>query len=240
MLDFTSQTSSQARSQAKSTTYDAGLRSYMLKVFNNMGVALGITGAVSFILANSPALLQAIYGSPLKWVALFAPFAFIFFMSAQLSKVSAVRAKTYLWIFAGLMGFAITPTLMAYTNASVARAFFISSSLFGIMSLYGYTTKRDLTAMGSFMRMGLIGVILAMIVNFFLQSSALDFALSILVVIIFTGLTAYDTQKIKTMYYQFAGNAEALSKAATMGALALYMDFINMFLAILRLFGERR
>ncbi len=240
MLDFTHQTSARAQSQAKSHTYDEGLRDYMQKVFNNMGIALGITGLVSFITASSPALLNAIFGSPLKWLVMLAPLGFIFFMSAKINKVSAAQARTYLWVFSGLMGLSLAPIFLMYTGASIARAFFITASLFGAMSLYGYTTKKDLTAMGSFMMMGLIGLIIASIVNLFLQSSAMQFALSILTVIIFTGLTAYDVQRIKSIYYQFAGHAEAISKAATMGALSLYMDFINMFLAILRLFGDRR
>jgi FtsH-binding integral membrane protein len=240
MLDFTQQTNTRARTQAKSSTYDAGLRDYMQKVFNNMGVALTITGFISFFVSNSPTIINAIYGSPLKWVIMFAPLAFIFFMSAKMNKISAATAKTYLWIFASLMGLSLAPIFLMYTGSSIARAFFISASLFGFMSLYGYTTKKDLTAMGSFMMMGLIGVIIASIVNIFLQSSAIQFALSILTVIVFTGLTAYDVQKIKSLYYQFAGHTEAISKAATMGALTLYMDFINIFLAILRLFGDRR
>ena len=240
MLDFTSQTTSQAKYKANSSTYDAGLRDYMQKVFNNMGIALAITGIVSFITANSPALINAIFGSPLKWLVMLAPLGFIFFLSAKINSISASKAKTYLWIFSGLMGLSLAPIFLMYTGASIARAFFVTSSLFGAMSLYGYTTKKDLTAMGSFMMMGLIGLIIASLVNLFLQSSGLQFALSILTVIIFTGLTAYDVQKIKSLYYQFAGNAEAISKAATMGALSLYMDFINIFLAILRLFGERR
>lgn len=241
MLDFTKQTSSYAQSQAKTHSYDAGLRSYMLSTFNNMGVALGITGLVSFLISQSPALVGALFGNTiLMWVVLLAPLGFMFFMGARINKISAAQAKMYLWIFAGLMGLALTPVFLAYTGASIARAFFVTASLFGAMSLYGYTTKKDLTAMGSFLMMGLIGVIIASIVNIFLKSSAMDFAISILTVIIFTGLTAYDTQRIKSIYFQFAGNAEGISKAATMGALTLYMDFINMFLAILRLFGDRR
>lgn len=240
MLDFTKQVTAQARSQAQSHTYDEGLRDYMQKVFNNMGIALGITGLVSFFVSNSPALLNTIFGSPLKWLVLLAPLGFIFFMGAQINKISAAKAKNYLWIFAGLMGLSLAPIFVAYTGASIARAFFITASLFGAMSLYGYTTKKDLTSMGSFMFMGLIGLIIASLVNLFLQSSALQFALSILTVIIFTGLTAYDTQRIKSIYYQFSGHTESISKAATMGALTLYMDFINMFIAILRLVGERR
>ena len=240
MLDFTKEVNSYAKSQAQTSAYDEGLRSYMQKVFNNMGIALAITGLVSFFISNSPALLQAIFGTPLKWVVMLAPLGFIFFMNFKMAKISAATATTYLWIFAGLMGLSLAPIFLAYTGASIARAFFITGSLFGAMSLYGYTTKKDLTAMGSFLFMGVIGLIIASLVNLFLKSSAMEFVISVLSVIIFTGLTAYDTQKIKSVYYQFAGSAEAVSKAATLGALSLYMDFINMFLAILRLFGDRK
>jgi uncharacterized protein len=222
-----------------STTYDAGLREYMLKVYNNMGFALAISGLVSFIVANSPSLMQAMFTTPLKWVVLLAPLGFVFFFSARINKISAASAQNYLWIFAGLMGLSIAPVLLIYTGASVAKVFFITASLFGSMSLYGYTTKKDLTAWGSFLMMGLIGIILASLVNLFLKSSGLDFVISIIGVIIFTGLTAYDTQRIKSMYYQLS-DQESISKAATMGALALYMDFINLFIMLLRFFGDRR
>ncbi len=240
MLDFTKQTSSYAQTQAKTHAYDQGLRDYMQKVFNNMGIALGITGLVSFFVASSPVIINTIFGSPLKWVIMFAPLVFIFFMNAQINKISASQARIYLWIFSGLMGLSLAPIFLAYTGTSIARAFFVTASTFGAASLYGYATKKDLTSMGSFMFMGLIGIIIASLVNIFLQSTAMQFAISILSVIIFTGLTAYDTQKIKSIYFQFSGHAEAVSKAATMGALSLYMDFINMFLAILRIFGERK
>ena len=241
MLDFTKQTSSYAQNQAKTHAYDEGLRSYMLSVFNNMGIALGLTGLVSFFISQSPLLINAIFGNPiLKWVVLLAPLGFIFFLSAKINKVSAAQAKMFLWIFAGLMGLSLAPIFLAYTGDSIARAFFVTGSLFGVMSLYGYTTKKDLTAMGSFLMMGVVGLVIASLVNIFLKSSAMQFAISALTVIIFTGLTAYDTQKIKSVYFQLAGNAESISKAATMGALALYMDFINMFLAILQLFGDRK
>lgn len=221
------------------TVYDAGLREYMLKVYNNMGFALAISGLVSFLVANSPSLMQAIFTTPLQWVVLLAPLGFVFYFSARINKISASSAQNYLWIFAGLMGLSLAPLFMVYTGASIAKCFFISASLFGAMSLYGYTTKKDLTAMGSFLMMGLIGIILASLVNLFLKSSGLDFVVSILGVIIFTGLTAYDTQRIKSMYYQFS-DGESISKAATMGALALYMDFINLFIMMLRFFGDRR
>jgi hypothetical protein len=224
---------------SSNATYDVGLREYMLKVYNNMGIALAISGLVSFFISNSPSLMQAIFGTPLKWVVLLAPLGFVFFLSAKINKISASKAQTCLWIFASLMGLSLAPIFLIYTGASIAKCFFITSSLFGAMSLYGYSTKKDLTAWGSFLMMGLIGIILASLVNMFLKSSGLDFIISIIGVIIFTGLTAYDTQRIKSVYYQLSDN-ESISKAATMGALTLYMDFINLFIMLLRFFGDRR
>jgi FtsH-binding integral membrane protein len=212
----------------------------MLQVYNKMGIALVISGVISFLVSNSPAIMNAIFSTPLKYVSLFAPLGFVMYFGAKINKVSAATAQTYLWIFASIMGVSLAPIFVIYTGSSIAKVFFISASLFGSMSLYGYTTKRDLTGMGSFLMMGLIGIILASLVNMFLKSSALEFAISIIGVLIFTGLTAYDSQKIKNMYQQVAGNAESLSKAATIGALSLYMDFINLFIMLLRLFGNRR
>lgn len=236
----TSKTRQNSFSTSSNITYDAGLRDYMLKVYNNMGLALVISGIVSFLVASSPALMNAIFTTPLQWVVLFAPLVFVFYFSAKISSISAAKAQTYLWIFASLMGLSLAPILLAYTGASIAKTFFISASVFGSMSLYGYTTKKDISGWGSFLFMGLIGIIIASLVNIFLKSSGLDFAVSIIGVLVFTGLTAYDSQRIKGMYFQFAGNTESISKAATMGALALYMDFINLFLMLLRFFGERR
>ena len=232
-------TSRSSFASSTNATYDVGLREYMLKVYNNMSIALAISGLVSFCVANSPSLMNAIFGTPLQWVVLLAPIGFVFFFGAKINKISASQAQTYLWIFAGLMGLSLAPIFLIYTGASIAKCFFITSSLFGAMSLYGYTTKKDLTAWGSFFMMGLIGVIIASLVNIFLKSSGLDFVISIIGAIIFTGLTAYDTQRIKSMYYQFS-DGESISKAATMGALALYMDFINLFLTMLKFFGDRR
>ncbi|MCE3255716.1 MAG: rane protein [Rickettsiaceae bacterium] len=224
---------------SSTATYDIGLREYMLKVYNNMGIALAISGLIAFFVSSSPTLMQTIFGTPLAWVVMLAPLGFVFFFSYKISKISAATAQTYLWVFAGLMGVSLATIFVAYTTASVARCFFITASVFGAMSLYGYTTKKDLTGMGSFLMMGLLGVIIASLVNIFLKSSALDFMVSIISVIIFTGLTAYDTQRIKSMYYQFS-DGESISKAATMGALSLYMDFINLFIMMLKFFGDRR
>jgi FtsH-binding integral membrane protein len=212
----------------------------MVSVYNFMTVALAISGLVSLVVASSPALMQLFFGSSLSILVMFAPLIFVFFFSAKANSLSSAKAKTYLWIFAGLMGLSLASIFTIYTGTSIARTFFISASTFGAMSLYGYTTKKDLTAIGSFMTMGLIGILIASIVNIFLKSSALEFAISGLGVVIFIGLTAYDTQRIKQNYYQFAGNQEMTSKAAVMGALNLYMDFINLFLMMLRFFGDRK
>jgi uncharacterized protein len=232
--------SSSYSSAASKVSYDAGLRAYMLQVYNFMSAALGISGVVALLTASSPALMNIIFGTPLSFVVMLAPLGFVIYFGAKIGSMSAAKAKNCLWLFAGLMGLSLSSILLAYTGASVARVFFISASVFGSMSLYGYTTKKDLSGIGSFLIMGLIGLIIASVVNIFLHSSALDFAISIIGVLIFIGLTAYDTQKIKHMYYQASGNSEMISKMAVMGALNLYMDFINLFLMMLRLFGDRR
>jgi FtsH-binding integral membrane protein len=229
-----------ASSRTSSTTTDAGLREHMISVYNNMSVALGISGAVAFIVASSPALMQLFFGSSLSIVVMLAPLGFVFFFMHKIQGISAAKAKNYLWTFAVLMGISLSAIFLSYTGTSIARTFFIAASTFGAMSIYGYTTKKDLTAMGSFLIMGLFGIILAMIINIFLQSSALEFAISAIGVLIFIGLTAYDTQKIKRNYYQFAGNQEASTKMAVVGALTLYMDFINLFLMMLHFMGDRR
>ncbi len=240
MSNFNNRSFSFASAASKSTTYDASLREYMLKVYNHMSVALGISGLIALLTASSPALMALIFGSPLAWVVMLAPLGFVFFFSYKLNSISAQKAKTYLWIYAALMGLSLSTIFIAYTAASVTRVFFITASVFGAMSLYGYTTKKDLTSMGSFLMMGLFAIIISMIVNIFLKSPALYFAISIIGSLIFIGLTAYDTQRIKQTYYQFAGNSELSNKMAVVGALNLYMDFINLFIMLLRLFGERR
>jgi FtsH-binding integral membrane protein len=218
---------------------DEGLRSFMLRVYSYMALGLGLTGFVAYFVANTPALAQAIFGTPLAFVFMFAPFALVMFLSFRLDKIQASTAQALFWAYAGLMGVSLSVVLLSYTGQSIARIFFVTASVFGSMSLYGYTTKKDLTSMGSFMIMGLFGVILASIVNMFMQSSAMQMLLSVLTVIIFTGLTAYDTQKIKEIYYS-ADDADTATKKAVIGALNLYIDFINIFLSLLRLFGERK
>ncbi len=205
-----------------------------------MSIALAISGVVAFLVASSPALMSLFFGTPLMWVVMLAPLGFVFFMGAKLNSISAEKAKVYLWIYSGLMGISLASIFVLYTGTSVARVFFITASVFGAMSLYGYTTKKDLSGLGSFLIMGLFGLIIASLVNIFLKSSALEFALSLVGVLIFIGLTAYDTQKIKQAYYHFSGDNEMVAKMAVMGALNLYMDFINLFLMLLRFFGDRR
>jgi FtsH-binding integral membrane protein len=232
--------SSFASSASRASSYDSALRDYMVKVYNNMSIALVISGVIAFFVANTPALLKLFFGTGLVWVVMFAPLAFVFYFSYKLNSISASKAKTYLWIYSSLMGLSLASIFVAYTGTSVARVFFISASVFGAMSIYGYSTKKDLTAFGSFLIMGLIAILIASIVNIFLKSSALEFAISIIGVLVFVGLTAYDTQRIKQSYYHFASSGEMLGKMAVIGALNLYMDFINLFIMLLRLFGERR
>ena len=221
-----------------SAVIDEGLRSYMLRVYNYMGSALALTGIVAYLTANSPVMMNAIFGTPLMWVVMLAPLGIVFFLSAKINTMSTTAAQATFWVFAVLMGMSLASIFVIYTGTSIARVFFITAGLFGTMSLYGYTTKRDLTGMGSFLMMGLIGIILASVVNWFLQSSALEFAISVIGVLVFVGLTAYDTQKIKEMYAS-SDSAAVMSKKAIMGALRLYLDFINLFLMLLRLFGNR-
>ena len=217
---------------------DEGLRGYMLKVYNYMASALALTGIVAYGVANTPVLMNAIFGTPLMWVVMLAPLCVVFLLSAKIRTMSASAAQTTFWVFAVLMGMSLASIFIVYTGTSIARVFFITAGLFGTMSLYGYTTKRDLSGWGSFLFMGLIGVIIASIVNWFLASSALEFAISVIGVLVFVGLTAYDTQRIKEMYAQSDSTA-VMSKKAIMGALRLYLDFINLFIMLLRLFGGR-
>jgi len=242
MSNFNNKTSffSSAAARTSSSTFDPALRDYMAKIYNLMAIALVISGAVAFLVANSPSLLHLIYSTPLRWVIMFAPLGFVIFINARINSISAQKAKTYLWIFAALMGASISWILVAYTSSSVARVFFITAAVFGSMSIYGYTTKKDLTSLGSFLFMGLIGIIIASVVNIFLHSSALHFAVSFIGVLIFVGFTAYDTQSIKRQFYALGGAGEAANKAAILGALRLYIDFINLFIMLLQFFGDRR
>jgi hypothetical protein len=229
---------------------DAGLRAYMLRVYNYMLVGLGLTGLVAWLTANTP-LVQVFYNQVqtangvsvqpniLGWIAVFAPLAMVFFLSFRIQKMSFAAAQTTFWIYAAVMGVSLSTILFVYTGASIATTFFVTAATFGAMSLWGYTTSRDLTGFGSFLFMGLIGLILASLANFFFHSTQLQFVVSVIGVLIFTGLTAYDSQSIKNMY--FAGDdGEVAGKKAIMGALRLYLDFINLFLYLLRFMGNRR
>lgn len=222
---------------AKAGEFDAGLRIYMSKVYNYMGLGLLATALAAYIGATS-GIYASIAQTPLIYVLIFAPLGMVLFLSARLHKLSSTTAKNMFWLYAGLTGLSLSYVLLAYTGVSVVRTFLVTAASFGALSLYGYTTKRDLSGMGSFLFMGLIGIILASVVNLFLQSSALHFAVSAIGVLIFAGLTAYDTQDIKRIYH--AGDTrEIAEKKAIMGALRLYLDFINMFLFLLQFMGNR-
>ncbi len=239
---------------------DAGLRAHMSKVYGTMSVGMLITALAAWAIAGlavttdpSQAVIQmangklltslgnTIYFTPLKWVIMFAPLAFVFGLSAGINKLSASAAQLVFYGFAAVMGLSLSSIFLVYTGYSIIQIFLITSIAFASLSLYGYTTKRNLSAMGSFLMMGVVGLIVASIVNIWLASPALMFAISAIGVLIFAGLTAYDTQKIKTIYLEMAGTGqdEMIGKAAIMGALSLYLDFINMFMFLLHLFGNR-
>jgi FtsH-binding integral membrane protein len=218
--------------------YDAGLRRHMLAIYNNMALGLVVTGFVAFGIASTPALYQPIFGTPLKWAAMFAPLAFVMFLSFQMERMSVASARSAFFAFAAVMGVSIAAVFLSFTGASIARTFFIAASMFLGMSLWGYTTKRDLTGWSSFLFMGLIGVVVASIVNLFLGSTTLQLVVSFAGIIVFVGLTAWDTQRAKSDYLAFAGTAHA-EKLGIMGALSLYLNFVNLFQLLLTFFGQR-
>lgn len=243
---------------------DEGLRAYMLRVYNYMAAGVALTGVVAYLIFTysvtmDPALAanaggrimalsrgmyltpfgQTIFTTPLLYVLIFAPLAFVFFLSWRVHKMSVGGAQLAFWLFAAVMGASLSSIFLRYTATSITQVFFVTAAAFAALSLYGYTTKKDLSGWGSFLIMGVFGIIIAAIVNIFLQSSALQFAISVIGVLVFAGLTAYDTQRIKDEYYGLAGDAAALTKGAIMGALSLYLDFINMFTSLLSLFGNR-
>ena len=221
---------------------NAGLRSYMLSVYNYMASGVLLSGIVAMLfsrwLATSPAAFQMVYGSPLRWVIALAPLAFVMVMSFGINRLSITTTRALYWAFAVLMGISLSSIFFVYDGTSIATAFFATAASFAGLSLFGYTTKKDLSGFGTFLIMGLVGIIVASIINIFVGSGTMALVISILGVLIFAGLTAYDTQKIKTTYFQVAGS-EFAAKAVVMGSLNLYLDFINMFLFILRLFGNR-
>ena len=247
-LDFNQRSFTKTVDQA---AVDEGLRAYMLKVYNYMTTGLVLTGFIAYFFGKASVeaylpqgviltpLGNALFNSGLAWVIMLAPLGFVFYLSARIHKMSFSAAQITFWIFASIMGLSLASIFIQFTGESIARVFFITAGTFGAMSLYGYTTKRDLTKLGGFLFMGLIGIILASIVNIFLQSGPMAFAISVIGVLVFVGLTAYDTQNIKNMYY--GGDSEEIgSKKALMGALKLYLDFINLFILLLQLFGQRR
>jgi len=225
---------------------DEGLRSYMLGVYNYMAGGVALTGIVAYLTyamaVQNGALTpfgQMLYTSPLRWVVMLLPLGFVLFLSFRAQAMSVGAAQISFWLFAAAMGLSLSSILLVFTGQSIAQIFFITAAAFGALSLWGYTTKRDISGWGSFLFMGLVGIIIAAVVNLFLQSSALQFAYSVVGVLVFAGLTAYDTQRIKDGYLMVRGDAAMVAKSAIMGALALYLDFINMFIMLLNLFGNR-
>ncbi len=233
-----------------SVSVDAGLRAYMLRVYNYMASGLFLTGIVALIASQSTGLMGAFYNispegmlmgmKPLGWLIAFSPLVAILVLSFGIERMQSSTAQACFWGFSVLMGLSMANLFLIYTGESIARTFFITAGMFGGMSLYGYTTKRDLTGIGSFLIMGVWGLMLASIANIFFKSSGLAFGISVIGVFVFIGLTAYDTQRLKLIYQHVAGNGEALAKAAIMGALNLYLDFINLFVMLLRFVGDRR
>jgi len=218
--------------------FDEGLRRHMLRVYNYMALGLVLTGVLAFTVASVPALYVPIFSTPLKWVVMFAPLAFVFVFSSRIEAMSAAGAQAMFWAFCAAMGLSLASVFLVFTGTSVARTFFIAASMFGAMSLYGYTTRSDLTKFSSFLVMGLIGVVLAALVNLFLQSSALQFAISAIGIFVFLGLTALDTQSIRERYAENS-DAESRQKLAVAGAFSLYLSFTNIFQLLLHFTGER-
>jgi FtsH-binding integral membrane protein len=231
-------------------TIDAGLRAYMIRVYNYMASGVALTGIVAWLTFSAAVqdvggqlvltdFGRAIYGGPVSLILLFGTLGLVFFMSFRIGRLQPSTALTLFMVYAGLLGLMLSSIFLTYTGASITRTFFISAASFGALSLYGYSTQRDLSPIGSFLVMGLFGLILAMVVNIFLKSTGLDFAISVIGVLIFAGLTAWDTQKIKEMY-SANDDGTVTGRKAVMGALSLYLDFINLFLFLLRFLGDRR
>jgi FtsH-binding integral membrane protein len=260
MADYdTQRVNAQARTRTGAVAIDEGLRSYMLSIYNYMGIGLVITGIVAYLvyqmaittdpaaaagrLGNGVMLTSfgvAVYTSWLKWVLALSPLAIVFLFAARINQMATSTAQMVFFLFSALIGASISSIFVVYTQASIAQIFFITAAAFGSLSLWGYTTHKDLTGWGSFLFMGLIGIIIASLVNIFVGSSALQFAVSVITVLVFAGLTAYDTQRLKSDYYTYANyGGEAVGRSAIMGALSLYLNFINMFMALLSLFGNR-
>jgi uncharacterized protein len=236
-----SQTVRKSSASISSTNIDAGLRAHMNKVYALMSIGLFLTGGVAYIVGNNETLVMSLFTGMSRWVVMFAPLIVVFAMGSMINRLKASTAQLIFYAFSALMGLSISYIFMIYTSVSIAQTFLVTAIAFAGLSLYGYTTKRDISGMGSFLIMGVIGLIVASIVNIWLQSSGMMYAISVLGVLIFAGLTAYDTQKIKNTYIQMAqnGQSEWIEKSAIMGALSLYLDFLNMFMFLLHLFGNR-
>lgn len=230
--------SSAGRHHPAAQQVDAGLRQYLLGVYNYMAGGLALTGLVAYA-AVATGLYQALAATPLLWLVVFAPLGLVLLLSFRIEKMSLGAAQASFWGYAALVGLSLASIFLVYTGASIARVFFIAAGTFAATSLYGYTTRADLTRFGSFLFMGLIGIVIASLVNMFLKSSGLQFGISVIGVIVFVGLTAYDTQRIRDMYAA-TDDASVGGKKAIMGALTLYLDFLNLFLMLLQLFGNRR
>ena len=228
-----------ARTGTQDAGYDAGLRSYMLSVYNYMASGVLLTGIVALGFALSGAA-ATVFQTPLRWVIMLAPFGFVFAMSFGQGRFSTSTLRMMFWGFAVTMGLSLSTIFLVYSPVAIGQAFFATAAGFAALSLYGYTTKRDLSAFGAFLIIGLVGLIVASIINLFVNSGPLGLVISIVGVLLFAGLTAYDTQRTKSLYYQVAGSSELVGKAVVMSALSLYLDFINMFLFVLRLFGGSR
>jgi uncharacterized protein len=264
MAQFDNRYAQTATGARTDVAVDEGLRAYMLRVYNYMAGGIALTGLVAYVVfsyavTNDPALAasaggrvvalhrgmyltpfgQAIFTTPLMWVLFLAPLAFVFFLSFRIYSMSVGTAQIAFWLFAAVMGASLSTIFLRFTATSITQVFFVTAAAFGGLSLWGYTTKKDLSGWGSFLIMGVIGIVIAGLVNIFLQSSGLQFAISVIGVLVFAGLTAYDTQQIKDNYYAVMGDMTATTKAAIMGALNLYLDFINMFTSLLSLFGNR-
>jgi uncharacterized protein len=224
--------------RADDAQFDEGLRQHMLRIYNYMGLGLVVTGLVAFAVASTPALYVPIFSTPLKWVVMLAPLAFVMFFSFRIHSMSAAGAQAMFWAFCAVMGLSLASVFLVFTGTSIARTFFIAATMFGATSLYGYTTKRDLTQFSSFLMMGLIGVVIAGLVNLFIGSSALQFAISVIGIIVFIGLTAWDTQTIKEQYAENF-DAESQQKLAVFGAFSLYLNFVNIFQLLLQFTGQR-
>lgn len=252
MSDYDRNVAARGFGAARTAEIDAGLRAYMIRIYNYMAAGVALTGVTAWLTFNAAVITdasgkitgltsfgQAVFSGPLTIVLFLGTLGIVFFLSFRINKLQAGTAMTLFMLYAGLLGLMLSSVFLAYTGASITRTFFISAASFGALSLYGYTTQRDLSPIGSFLIMGLFGLIIAMLVNLFLKSSGLDFAISAIGVLIFAGLTAWDTQKIKEMY-DANDDGTVSGRKAVMGALTLYLDFINLFLFMLRFLGDRR